>query len=69
MLEIYNRLFTSADMIKSFPDDNTRREYILNNQLFGVATSNMAATVARKSLYNDAKKTGNIIYTADKATK
>ena len=27
LVEIYNRLFTSTNMIKSFPDENERRDY------------------------------------------
>ena len=39
------------------------------NQLYGVATSEIAATIVRKQLYDNPKIAGNIIYTSGKVTK
>ena len=39
-----------------------RKAHILNNQLYGLATSPVAATVTRKALYGNPKDTGNIVY-------
>lgn len=69
LAEIYKRLMESQLMIQTFPDEQKRERHILENQLYGVATSPMAATIIRKQLYGNPKLTGNIVYTADKVTK
>ena len=69
LAEIYKRLMESQLMIQTFPDEQKRERHILENQLYGVATSPMAATIVRKQLYGNPKLTGNIVYTADKVTK
>ena len=69
LAEIYKRLMKSQLMIQTFPDEQKRERHILENQLYGVATSPMAATIVRKQLYGNPKLTGNIVYTADKVTK
>lgn len=69
LAEIYKRLMESQLMIQTFPDEQKRERHILENQLYGVATSPMAATIVRKQLYGNPKLAGNIVYTADKVTK
>lgn len=69
LAEIYKRLMESQLMIQTFPDEQKRERHILENQLYGVATSPVAATIVRKQLYGNPKLTGNIVYTADKVTK
>lgn len=69
LAELYKRLMESQLMIQTFPDEQKRERHILENQLYGVATSPMAATIVRKQLYGNPKLTGNIVYTADKVTK
>lgn len=62
LAEIYKRLMDSEQMAQAFPDQQVRRKYILENQLYGLATSPVAATVTRKALYDDPTITGNIVY-------
>ena len=69
LIELHNRLMDSPLMVQAFPDEKDRHEHIIHNQLFGFATSAVAATIVRKALYNDATILGNIVYTADKVTK
>ena len=69
LAELYKRLMESQLMIQTFPDEQKRERHILENQLYGVATSPMAATIVRKQLYGNPKLAGNIVYTADKVTK
>lgn len=66
LAEIYRRLMDSDAMVREFPDRQARRQYILDNQLYGFATSATAATIVRKQLYNDPTETGNIHYTSAK---
>ena len=61
-MEVYNALFRAPEMIKCFPDEGARKRYILHNQLFGLATSPAAATIARKTIYDDPTILGNIRY-------
>ena len=58
--EIYNRLFNSP--LLSYMNEKERREHILHNQLFGLATSPTAATLSRAMLYDTAVYRGNIVY-------
>lgn len=62
LVEIYSRLMTSDLMKQAFPNEQDRRKHILENQLYGLATSPFAAVVARKAIYNDPTISGNIIY-------
>lgn len=62
LIEIYRRLIESELMKQAFPEEQVRRKHILENQLYGLATSPVAATVTRKALYNDPTITGNIVY-------
>lgn len=63
LAEIYRRLMSSEAMKQAFPNEQARQQHILDNQLYGLATSGAAATIARKQLYNDPTRRGNIIYT------
>ena len=67
--ELSRRLMDSPLMIQAFPNEQDRKQHILEHQLYGVATSPVAATIVRKQLYDNPKIAGNIIYTADKVTK
>lgn len=69
LAEIYSRLFDSPLLAARFPNEADRRQHILKNQLYGLATSATAATIVRKQLYDDPTIAGNIVYTADKVTK
>ena len=69
LIEIYNRLMASDLMKQAFPNEQDRHKHIIENQLFGFATSPTAATVVRKGLYDDPLSTGNIRFTSDKLTK
>jgi len=67
LAEIYRRLFDSP--LLSHMNEADRKEHILKNQLYGLATSATAAAVVRKQLYDDAIIAGNVVYTADKVSK
>lgn len=60
LIEIYNRLFNSISVIEAYPNEIDRQNHILHNQLFGLAKSSLAASLARMQLYNDATVVGNI---------
>ena len=60
--EIYNRLFNSPSLKAAFPDEQLRRDHILHNQLYGLATSALSATLSRTLLYDTAIMQGNIVY-------
>lgn len=65
LIEVYNRLMTSIDLIKDYPNEAKRKEHILTEQLFGIATSEAAADIVRKALYDNPNKIGNIRYIED----
>lgn len=69
LIEIYHRLMASDLMKQAFPNEQDRHKHIIEKQLFGFATSPTAATVVRKTLYDDPLSTGNIRFTSDKLTK
>lgn len=69
LVELYQRLMVSELMVQAFPDEQDRKIHILEHQLYGVATSPVAATIVRKQLYGNPQIAGNIVYTADKVTK
>lgn len=60
LLEIANRLMEAPKMKEAFPDEADRLEHILNEQLYGLAKSEFAATFCRKALYDNPIETGNI---------
>ena len=61
LIGLFNRLMKSEYMIEEFLDDDNRKEYILDNQLFGLSTSELAASITRKALYNEVLTHGNIV--------
>ena len=67
LAEIYRRLFDSP--LLSHMTETNRRQHILTNQLYGLATSPAAATIVRKQLYDDPLEIGNIVYSTGKVTK
>lgn len=69
LIEIYHRLMNSDSMKQAFPDEQDRHQHIIENQLYGFATSPTAATVVRKTLYDDPLCNGNVRFTSDKLTK
>lgn len=62
LAEIDRRLFDSPLLADRFPNEADRRQHILENQLYGLATSATAATIVRKQLYDDPTIAGNIVY-------
>ena len=62
LIELFKRLMNSEYMVEEFPDNDNRKEYILNNQLYGLSTSELTANIVRKALYNEVLEEGNIIY-------
>ena len=67
LIEIYNRLMVSP-LLAHIPEPD-RHKHIVEKQLFGFATSQTAAIVVRKALYNDPLATGNIHFTSGYVTK
>ena len=51
LYEIYKRLMDTDSLIKAYPDKKARREYILNNQLFGIAPDTMCQMMATRTTY------------------
>ena len=62
LAEIYRRLFDSPLLADRFPNEADRRKHILENQLYGFSTSETAAIIARKQLYDDPTIAGNMVY-------
>jgi len=60
LIEIYHRLMHSP-LLDHIPEPD-RQKHIIENQLYGLATSLVAATVTRKALYGNPLVTGNIVY-------
>lgn len=67
LIEVYNRLMASP-LLAHIPEPD-RHTHIIEKQLFGFATSQTAAIVVRKALYNDPMIVGNIHFTSGKVTK
>lgn len=67
LVEIYNRLMASQYMAH-IPEPD-RHKHIIEKQLYGFTTSQTAALVARKALYDDQLLTGNMRFTSDKLTQ
>lgn len=40
-------------MVQAFPEEQKRRQHIIENQIYGFATSGIAATLVRRQLYDD----------------
>ena len=60
LIEIYHRLMNSP-LLAHIPESD-RQKHIIENQLYGLATSPVAATVTRKALYGNPLVIGNIVY-------
>jgi|GEM_PF-436995 len=60
LIEIYYRLMTRP--LLAYMAEPERKAHLLNNQLYGLATSPVAATVTRKALYDNPLVAGNIAY-------
>lgn len=69
LAELYQRLMVSELMVQALPDEQDRKRHILEHQLYGVATSPVAATIVRKQLYGNPQIAGNIVYIEGKVTK
>lgn len=67
LIEVYNRLMVSP-LLAHIPEPD-RHKHIIEKQLYGFTTSQTAAIVARKALYDDQLFTGNIRFTSDKLTQ
>ena len=66
LAEIYKRLMESQLMVQAFPEEQQRRQHIIDNQIYGFATSGIAATLVRRQLYDDPTLVKNIYYTTAK---
>lgn len=40
-------------MVQAFPEEQKRRQHVIDNQIYGFATSGIAATLVRRQLYDD----------------
>ena len=47
-------------MVQAFPEEQKRRQHIIDNQIYGFATSGIAATLVRRQLYDDPTLVKNI---------
>ncbi len=61
LYEVYNRLMNSESMIRDISDKKERREYILNNQLFGIAPDPMCQMMATRTTYGYIEPNSHII--------
>lgn len=59
LLAIYNRLMSSPYMANMEPEQ--RSQWILDNQLYAIALTEISSVLIRKSLYDDYTVKGNII--------
>ena len=53
-------------MVQAFPEEQKRRQHIIDNQIYGFATSGIAATLVRRQLYDDPTLVKNIYFTTAK---
>lgn len=54
-------------MVQAFPEEQKRRQHIIENQIYGFATSSeIAATLVRRQLYDDPTLVKNIYFTTAK---
>lgn len=62
LVEIKDKLMDSSDMKQAFPNESDRLNHILNNQLYGLATSEIALLIANRNLYGYGLEERNIKY-------
>lgn len=63
LIEIYNRLINHPKLIEQLGDNiEYRREWILNNQLYGISMSEFDKVIATRNLYGYNTENSNIIY-------
>lgn len=60
LVEIYNRLMETPELIKDFPDEQDRAIHIYKNQLFGIAIDNFCCLMAQRNLYGHIGGESNI---------
>ena len=60
LVEIYNRLMETPELIKDFPDEQDRAKHIYKNQLFGIAIDNFCCLMAQRNLYGHIGGESNI---------
>lgn len=53
-------------MVQAFPEEQKRRQHIIDNQIYGFATSGIAATLVRRQLYDDPALVKSIYFTTAK---
>ena len=53
-------------MVQAFPEEQKRRQHIIDNQIYGFATSGIAATLVRRQLYDEPTLVKTINYTNTK---
>lgn len=69
LVTLKDRLMESPTMIEIFPDKKDRLNHILNNQLFGLATSEMCLMISTRNLYGSISEFRNIRYIANYTDK
>ena len=62
LYEIYKKLMDSPSVIRDFPNKQERRKHIVNNQLYGIATSQLCRLISIRSVYGRLVDTDNILY-------
>lgn len=62
LISLKNRLMNSPKMIKAIPDEKERLKHILENQLYGLATSTTTALITTRALYGKLALNGNVTY-------
>ena len=60
LVEIYNRLMETPELIKDFPDEQDRAIHIYKNQLFGIAIDNFCCLMTQRNLYGHIGGESNI---------
>lgn len=62
---IYKRLMESSSMIKDFPNEEERADYIIHKQLFGIAPSEQCKALSTRVVYGCLTPNSNIISLGD----
>ena len=57
---IYDKLMNSTDLINKFPDEASRRNHILQNQIYGLSVNDFCAALSQRRLYGKMDNNSNI---------
>ena len=60
LVELFNKLFNTEQIIEDFPNEEDRRKHILTKQLFGIALDDFDCIIAQRNLYGHINTSGNI---------